>query len=57
VFSRKSSFATVSRFFNMIGYTFRFSEKLRGRTNHIKESYNSCKAAFSAATVERKNQI
>ena len=48
IFSRKRNFATFVRFFNIITYTFRFNKKLRVRTNRIKESYNNCKAAFSA---------
>jgi len=40
-FRRKSSFATVVRFFNMIGYTFK--KKLRARTNYIKEFYTVAK--------------
>jgi len=35
-FSRKSSFATVVRFFNMIDI-FRSSKELRARTNYIEE--------------------
>jgi len=45
---QESSFATVVRFFNVIGYAFRTTKELTTRTNHIKEFYNSCKAAFSA---------
>jgi len=44
VFGRKSSFATVVRFFNLIGSCSCFSLDLNVQINHIKESY-SCKVA------------
>ncbi|KAG5314018.1 CBX5 protein, partial [Acromyrmex insinuator] len=48
VFSKKSSFATVVKFFNMIGLSLSLSLNLNILINYIQEFYNSCKAAFSA---------
>jgi len=52
--AEKAAFATVVRFFNVIGCAFRFSEDLRARTNHNKEFYNSCEVSFSAERSHSK---
>ena len=47
-FSKRSSFATVIKFLDAIGSCSWFLPDLNAQTDHIKEFYNSCKAAFSA---------
>jgi len=42
---RSAEKAAIVSFFNIIGYTLKFNKE---RTNHIKEFYNNCQAAFSA---------